>query len=76
MPVFNGCSHSQLEEAMGWPIDCLYTNDHPEGGYNRRKLCICKNCYAVLAIPDDEFNNKYNHLRNRNKIVPISDLEE
>ena len=74
MPVFNGCSHLQLVEAMGWPIDCLYTDDHPEGGYNRRKLCICKNCYAVLAIPDDEFNIRYRNLRN--KIVSIPDMEE
>ena len=74
MPIFNGCSHLQLVEAMGWPIDCLYTDDHPEGGYNRRKLCICKNCYAVLAIPDDEFNMQYRNLRN--KIVSIPNMEE
>lgn len=72
--IMNYCPHSNIEPAMGWPIDCLYTDDHPEGGYNRRKLCICKNCFAVLAIPDDEFNNKYRNLIN--KIVPVSNLEE
>lgn len=74
MSVFNNCSHLQLVEAMGWPIDCLYTDDHPEGGYNRRKLCICKKCFAVLAIPDDEFNIQYRNLRN--KIVSIPNMEE
>ena len=39
-----------------------------EGEHVPHRLVVCTKCHAVFAIPDDEFNNKCRHLRN--KIVP------
>ena len=59
MQVMNCCAHKNIVPVMDWPVNYLYTNDNPEGMYNRRKLYICQDCFSVLAIPDDEFNDKY-----------------